>query len=290
MDNNTPAHGHDLAIHDLLRRRRSGRAYAASRTLTDADVAALLEAARWAPSGGNNQPWRYVVGRRGEPAYDRLLDLLVPGNRSWAQHAPLLLLTAYHTHRQTSDGQFVLNATAQHDLGMANLSIALEAVNRGLMAHMMGGFNHEAARELIRAEAHRLDLGPMIAVGHAADLSHLSDELRARACPSTPCYCASSAAPNAALRQYDARRPKMTLLATLAQSFSPLKDRNFRIYISGQARRDHGRFRHRLRRHHGNRRDKRTCVHFLTRAQSSPRTMRQIRRDASWKTRKRLGR
>lgn len=180
MVNNTPADDRDPAIHDLLRRRRSGRAYDASRALMDADIAALLEAARWAPSGGNNQPWRYVVGRSGEPTYDRLLNLLAPGNRSWAEHAPVLLLSAYHTHRQTSDGQFVLNATAQHDLGMANLSIALEAVNRGLMVHMMGGFNHDAARELVQAEAHRLDLGPMIAIGHAADPSHLSDDLRAR--------------------------------------------------------------------------------------------------------------
>jgi nitroreductase len=170
----------EVMVNGLLRQRRSGRAYDAARPLTDADLQALLEAARWAPSGGNQQPWRYVVGRKGDATYDRLASLLEGGNRIWAQHAPVLLLTAFVAYRINQTGERVLNRTAMHDLGMANISIALEAVNRGLMAHMMGGFNHDAARELIQAEANNLDLGPMMSIGFEGDPSHLSAELQKR--------------------------------------------------------------------------------------------------------------
>ncbi len=174
----TPAQTTD--IHDLLRTRRSGRAYDPSREVSREDMWALLEAARWAPSGGNTQPWRYVVGRKGDATYDKLLDLLAPGNRIWAQHAPVLLLTVYQSSRKNQAGEWVDNKGGLHDLGMANLSIALEAVNRGMMAHMMGGFNHEAARALIDSETNHLDVGPMMTLGYEGDPIHLNEELLKR--------------------------------------------------------------------------------------------------------------
>ena len=165
-------------IHELLTRRRSGRAFDERRPLADADVQALLEAARWAPSGGNVQPWRYVIGRKGDTNYDQLLALLMEGNRQWAQHAPALILTVYQAARVASDGSLQNNRTAMHDLGMANFSLAVEALNRGLMTHMVGGFNRDAALKLIDAEQNHFDVGPMIAVGYETTPAHLIEKLQ----------------------------------------------------------------------------------------------------------------
>jgi nitroreductase len=172
--------GEDVDIHELLLKRRSGRSFDAARPLTDEDVRAVLEAARWAPSGGNVQPWRYVIGRKGEDAYDTLLGLLNEGNRQWAQFAPALVLTVYQAARVAGDGAVQPNRTAMHDLGMANLSLAVEAVNRGMMTRMMGGFNRDAALRLIDAEANHFDVGPMIAIGFETEPAHLSDEIQQR--------------------------------------------------------------------------------------------------------------
>jgi len=170
----------DMDIHALLHQRRSGRAYDATREVTQPDLDALLEAARWAPSGGNGQPWRFVVGRKGDATHVKLLPLLMGFNQVWAKDAPVLLLTAYATSTTGRDGQKRPNRTAQHDLGMANLSIALEAVNRGLMAHMMGGFNQDAARALIDAEANGLDVGPMMTIGYPGDPTLFDEEVQKR--------------------------------------------------------------------------------------------------------------
>jgi nitroreductase len=167
-------------IHEHLRNRRSGRAYDASRMIAQGDIDALVEAARWAPSGGNVQPWRFAVGVKGMPAYDALFALLEGFNRDWAQHAPLLILTAYQTHRVNAKGERVANGSAEHDAGLANMAIAVEAVNRGLMTHMMGGFNRAAARTLIGGE--EKDLAPitMTAVGYALDPAAVPEPMRER--------------------------------------------------------------------------------------------------------------
>jgi len=171
---------HTSEVHDLLMNRRSGRAYDTSRAVTQADLDALLQAARWAPSGGNVQPWRFVIGRQGDATYAKLLPLLAGFNQVWGQHAAVLVLTAYETVSTRPNGQTAPNRTAQHDLGMANMSIALEAVNRGLMVHMMGGFDHDAARALINAEANGLDLGPMMTIGYPGDPSQHNEEIQKR--------------------------------------------------------------------------------------------------------------
>jgi nitroreductase len=170
----------EVTVNELFRQRHSGRAYDANRPVTEADLQALLEAARWAPSGNNQQPWRFLIGRKGDATYEPLRELLMPFNLVWAQHAPVLILTAFVTHSPNRTGESVPNRTAMHDLGMANKAIALEAAHHGLMTHMMGGFNHDAARELIQAEANNLDIGPMMSLGYEGDASHLSEELQKR--------------------------------------------------------------------------------------------------------------
>lgn len=166
-------------IHEMFRLRRSGRAYDPARHVSERDLAALFEAARWAPSATNAQPWRYVYAQKtSEPkAYSRLFDLLSENNQEWAQHAPVLLLCAAVTTRVNALGDVVPYTAALHDLGLANMSIALEAVGRGLMTHMIGGFNAEAAREFVPDSAQPI---VMMTVGYPGDGLLLSEHSRSR--------------------------------------------------------------------------------------------------------------
>ena len=170
----------EIVVNELFRQRRSGRAYDATKPVTKADLQALLEAARWAPSGSNAQPWRFVVGVKGDGVYEKLVELLMPFNKMWAQQAPVLLLSAFQNFRVNQAGERIPYPNFLHDLGMANLSIAIEATHRGLMAHMMAGFNHEAAGHLIQAETQGLGLGPMMSIGYEGDVSQIDEELQKR--------------------------------------------------------------------------------------------------------------
>ncbi|MGF1646548.1 MAG: nitroreductase family protein [Kineosporiaceae bacterium] len=127
--------------HPLLAERRSTRAFDRSHRLDDGTVVSLLEAARWAPSSGNSQPWRFLVTRRGEPEFDRLAATLADGNRSWAPGASALLLAA-----AAVPGGDQGPGHAWYDTGQAVTHLVLQAHALGLSARQMGGFDAEAAR------------------------------------------------------------------------------------------------------------------------------------------------
>src|SRR5688572_8348218 len=92
-------------INQIFRLRYSGRAYDPAREVSSHDLTAVFEAARWSPSGGNMQPWRFVYARREDTNnYDRLFDLLSSGNKEWAQNAPVLILSGALTVRLNSQG------------------------------------------------------------------------------------------------------------------------------------------------------------------------------------------
>jgi len=134
-----------VPIADALALRWSGRAYDPRRLVARADLLALLEAARWAPSCFGDQPWRYVVCDRAsdESAWKAALECLVEGNRSWARDAPVLMLA-------TADSLFVRNGNpnrwGQYDCGAASMSLCVQATTLGIMVHQMGGFDPERAR------------------------------------------------------------------------------------------------------------------------------------------------
>jgi hypothetical protein len=174
-----PAHKRATTAHPIgepLASRWSPYAFA-DRSVDRATVAALFEAARWAPSSYNEQPWRYVVARRDEPlAFERLLSCLVDGNQAWAKHASVLALGITVTRFQRNGKP---NAAAQHDLGLASACLTFEATLRGLAVHQMIGIVPERARELyaIPPEATALTA---IAIGYAGDPATLPQDLAER--------------------------------------------------------------------------------------------------------------
>lgn len=167
---------HDHPIEPLLARRWSPRAFG-PRTVTGAELASLLEAARWAPSCFNDQPWSFVVARRSEPeAFERLASLLVETNRAWASKAPLLVLSIARTRFERNGKP---NRHAWHDVGLAVQNLIVQATALGLVAHQMAGFDVERARaELALPDG--FEPVAMIALGPPGDPADLPDNLRER--------------------------------------------------------------------------------------------------------------
>jgi len=130
-------------IHNLLKLRWSPRAFS-ERRVEPEKLCSLFEAARWAPSAFNEQPWFFIVATKENTRdYDRLLSIMVERNKQWAHAAPVLLLTV--AKLSTHDGK--PNRYAFHDVGLAVENLALQATALDLFAHQMAGFNVERARE-----------------------------------------------------------------------------------------------------------------------------------------------
>ena len=120
-----------------------------SREVSDEDLRALFEGARWAASSYNEQPWRYVVAKKSQPAaFERLLGCLSESNQVWARHAPVLALGLA---KKTFTNGGKPNRVSQHDLGAASASLTFEATARGLNVHQMAGVDLEKAHETVGA-------------------------------------------------------------------------------------------------------------------------------------------
>jgi nitroreductase len=170
----TPQH----PVDPLFPRRWSPRAMSGAPVARDS-LLTLLEAARWAPSGGNGQPWRFVYGLGGTQAFDSLLAALVPTNREWAHRAGALVLLAAKTVRD--DGRPA--PSAAFDAGAAWMAFALQGTLSGLVVHAMGGFDREAARAAARLPP-GVEPQVVVAVGHPGRVEDLPERLRPREQPS----------------------------------------------------------------------------------------------------------
>lgn len=128
-----------VPIHPLLASRHSTRAFTPDVDLDDAQVTALFEAARWAPSAGNTQPWRFLLAKRDTGEFKRVLECLNPGNRDWASHASALLVAI----RTDANARGPLSHAA-YDLGQAMAHLTFQAAAEGLTVRQMGGFDAAA--------------------------------------------------------------------------------------------------------------------------------------------------
>lgn len=152
----------ETEIHPLLQNRWSGRAFDPERTIEKEKITTLAEAARWAPSSMNAQPWRFTaVYREGGTAWRSVKECLAASNQTWADQAPMLLVVAAETH--FADGK--TNRWAAYDTGAAMMALSIEATNLGLMVHQMGGFNPERLRETLALPPH-WELLAVAAIGY----------------------------------------------------------------------------------------------------------------------------
>jgi nitroreductase len=174
----------DFPIHELFLDRWSPRAFTAD-PISEEQLMTFFEAARWAPSSYNSQPWRFIYGRRGTPHFDRLLGLLNEFNQSWAKHASaLVILVSSSTMLPTGQEKPVPSRSHSLDAGAAWISVALQAALTGWQAHGMVGFDAERAfAELNVPEGYRVEMA--FVIGRPGDKSTLPDALAAREVPSS---------------------------------------------------------------------------------------------------------
>lgn len=162
------------AVHDLIRSRWSPRAFA-DRHVSDADLKTIFEAARWAASSYNEQPWRFFVARKSDPAaYEKILGLLVPFNQAWAKSAPVLFIMAA---KRTFSHDQSPNSYAIHDAGQALAHVFLQATALGLHAHGMAGFDRGRARTEL-AIPDDYEVGAAAALGYLGSPDQLPDQQR----------------------------------------------------------------------------------------------------------------
>ncbi|MFN4191707.1 MAG: nitroreductase family protein [Tabrizicola sp.] len=153
------------------------------RALTEAEVMSLLEAARWAPSASNHQPWRLVWALRDEAAFAAIRDTLTGANPSWAGRAGALIVVVSRDLVINREGAEVPNRTAAFDTGAAWMSLALQAQSMGLVTHAMGGVDRAALAAVVALpEGHTIQC--VVAVAEQGPAEALPDDLRAREQPS----------------------------------------------------------------------------------------------------------
>lgn len=163
-------------IHELLSQRWSPRAFC-DKPVEPEKLLSLLEAARWAPSSNNEQPWRFIIATRDNPAeFDKVLACLREGNLAWAKCAYALILTVA---KLSYDHTGQPNRHSFHDVGAATENVALQATALGLVIHPMAGIYPQKARELF-AIPENFEVVAALAIGYPADESSLSPELRDR--------------------------------------------------------------------------------------------------------------
>ena len=170
----------DWDIDSMFTDRWSPRAFA-SDPLSEREIQTLFEAARWAPSCFNEQPWRFVYATEPEERA-KLVSCLVAKNQLWAGRAPLLMFILARRNFQKTGKE---NRHAPYDAGAAWMALALQARKLGLYAHAMAGFNQEKAYEVLGASREEYLVMAAIAVGRKTEDSGLPDDLRAMENPNS---------------------------------------------------------------------------------------------------------
>jgi nitroreductase len=147
--------------------------------LDDDTIMSLFEAARWAPSSYNNQPWRFIYAKRNTENWSKLFNLLAEANKVWTKNAALLVVVVSRKNFEYNEKYSI---THQYDAGAAWENLALEASSRGLVAHGMQGFDYEKARMNLEIPDN-FDVMSMIAIGKKGPKENLPLELQNKEFP-----------------------------------------------------------------------------------------------------------
>ncbi len=163
-------------ILEIIKNRRSRRAYN-EKSIEPEKIKSLFEAARWAPSSSNEQPWKYLYATKDQPElYNKVFEALNEANQVWAKDAPLLLVSLARKIFAKSER---INGSAKYDVGAANAFLSLQATHLGLNVHQMGGFDHSILRKNLNVPE-TFDIGVVIAIGYPGDPEQLPMPLKER--------------------------------------------------------------------------------------------------------------
>lgn len=166
----------DFPVHELIRERWSPRAFSDKPVPQDI-LRAIFEAARWAPSSNNEQPWAYIVAARDDKdSFEKMLGVLVEFNAKWARSAPVLALAVSELAFAKNN---VPNRNAQYDTGAASALLSVEATARGLAVHQMAGFDPDKARQVFGIPA-GWEAIAALAIGYPGDPASLPPPLKDR--------------------------------------------------------------------------------------------------------------
>ena len=158
---------------DIILKRWSPRSFA-DKPVPSADLTKIFTAAAWAASSFNEQPWRFLVGKKGDETYAKILDSLIEFNQAWAKTAPVLILSA-GKKTFTANGQ--PDPYGLHDTGAASANLSLQATALGLHTHGMGGVDKEKARKLF-AIPEDFEVGAAWALGYVGDPDALPEQMQ----------------------------------------------------------------------------------------------------------------
>ena len=164
----------ELNLHPLITNRWSPRALDINDAITNEDLLAILEAARLAPSAFNEQPWRFIFGKRGEETFNQILNGLGEFNQMWAKNASALLLVTGAKQRSNGDA----HPSYQYDLGLAVSQGTFEAHHRGFVTHQMTGFSHDAMCQTF--DLTTTEPVVVVAIGKQADVEILPETIAER--------------------------------------------------------------------------------------------------------------
>jgi nitroreductase len=172
MKNPAPA---EAPLHPVVSERWSPRAFS-DKSVSPHVLKSLFEAARWAPSSSNLQPWAYIVATKEDKEnFDKILSTMVEFNQGWAKHAPVLAISVAQI--KTKEGK--PNTLAFHDVGSASAQLSFQAVADGLYVHQMAGFDANKAREVFHIPDDWQAVAT-IAIGYPGDPNSLPDKLKER--------------------------------------------------------------------------------------------------------------
>jgi len=163
----------EVDINDNLARRWSIRAFDPNKIVEKEKILAICEAARWSPSSGGDEPWNFIIfDRFREPdSFEKAIECLSDYNQIWVKNAPLLILTIARDKWRNSEE---INRWSQHDTGAAAMSMYIQAVSLGLMAHPMGGFSVESVIKEFGIPPGFTPMA-MIAIGYQGELDVLDE-------------------------------------------------------------------------------------------------------------------
>jgi nitroreductase len=178
----SPVRTTDTALDPMFLDRWSPRAFDGT-PMTPADLRSILDAARWAPSAFNYQPWRLLYALNGDPHWEDFLSILIPFNQSWAKNASVLLIIVSDTRSAGPDGVETPLHSSSFDAGAAWAQLGLQSLKLGFHAHGMTGIDFDRARSLL-AVPERFRVEAAVAIGRIADPAVLPEGLRRGEVPS----------------------------------------------------------------------------------------------------------